>query len=176
MTEEQLQYKIDGADSIVYLNDENRIEQLKEHFGETGVNMMIELYGEPTRVGGIAVGTLKDGKVNMMMLGDCPCGGAKCRGAWGWMQKGRDLDMAGHRGSLKSVVCSSFVPRLFDPVLGEMICEAPYGMNQEHFYRFQRAHWGDASKQGLRDFLASNLAIAEGKTKSSWTPDEEASQ
>ena len=49
MTEEQLQYTIIGADSIVYLNDENRIEQLKEQFAENE-NRMISIKDEMSQI------------------------------------------------------------------------------------------------------------------------------
>ena len=125
-----------------------------------------EHFGEPTRVLGIA---FVDGR--SVMLGDCPCRGASCRGAWGWTYKARDLNMSGHRGSLKAEPCESMPKRVFVPTTGEWMVEAPYGMNPEEFYRFQREEWGDVDEKGLADFMSANLAIAENKQNKHWRLD-----
>jgi len=125
-----------------------------------------EHFGEPTRVLGIAY---VDGRP--IMLGDCPCRGASCRGAWGWVYETRDLNMSGHRGSLKAQPCDSMPKRIFVPTTGEWMVEAPYGMNPEEHYRFQRDEWGDVDKVGLADFMAANLAISENRQTDNWRLD-----
>ena len=49
--------------------------------------------------------------------------------------------------------------------------EAPYGMNPEEYYRFQREEWGDVDEKGLADFMSANLAIAENRTNEHWRVD-----
>ena len=125
-----------------------------------------ENFGEPTRVLGIAFVDARP-----IMLGDCPCRGASCRAAWGWIYTGRDLNMTGHRGSLKAEPCAYMPKTIFSPATGEWLTQAPYGMNPEEYYRFQRKEWGDVDKAGLADFMAANLAIAENRQTKHWRLD-----
>jgi hypothetical protein len=125
-----------------------------------------DMFGEPTRVLGIAY---MDGRA--IMLGDCPCRGADCRSAWGWVHNSRDLNMTGHRGSQISTPCPSMPKRTFVPTTGEFMTEAPYGMNPEEYYRYQREEWGDVDKKGLADFMSANLAIAENRKSKYWKVD-----
>ena len=140
---------------IIDLNEDNRMDVLMDKFGAEALGFVIEMYGLPTRVLGIA---MLDGRA--IMLGDCSCRGADCRAAWGWTWKARDLDMTGHRGSLKAQPCSSAKATVFDPTIG-MLYPAPYGQDPEEFYRFQRPHWGDADKIGLANFMNANVSTTE---------------
>lgn len=153
---------------VIDLNDENRMDILMDKFGAEALGLVIEMFGEPTRVKGVA---MVDGRA--VMLGDCACMGAKCRANWGWVWKARDLDMTGHRGSLKAVPCEDATPTIFDPNHG-MLYPAPYGQNPEEFYRFQRPHWGDTDKIGLENFMNANVATTEGGRRSGgdWVVDE----
>ena len=162
---------------IIDLSDEtieDRVMILTEAFtvqdddGEwvDAYSVIRDMFGEPTRVLGIAY---IDGRP--IMLGDCPCRGEHCRGAWGWSYAARDLNMSGHRGSLVANPCSSMPKRTFVPTTGEFMTEAPYGMNPEEYYRFQREEWGDVDDKGLADFMSANLAIAENRTNKHWKVD-----
>jgi len=144
-----------AVQEITELNDENRIEVLTDLYGAEALNVLIEMYGEPNRVMGIAN---IDGRT--VMLGDCACGGEHCRANWGWVWKSRDLDMTGHRGSLWAEPCSKAKPTIFDANQG-MLYDAPWGMDREEFYRFQRKDWGDVDKIGLQNFMNANVATAE---------------
>ncbi len=144
-----------AVQNITDLNDDNRLDAIADAYGAEGLAYLIENHGLPNRVLGIVA---IDGRV--AMLGDCACRGAKCRGAWGWVWNARDLNMSGHRGSLKASPCEDAVATVFTPENGFMYA-APYGMDAEQFYRFQRPHWGDADKIGLQNFLAANIATAE---------------
>jgi len=157
-----------AVQEIIELNDDNRMEILMDKFGAEALNIVIEIYGEPTRVMGIA---MLDGRP--VMLGDCACGGSSCRANWGWVWKARDLDMTGHRGSLKAVPCEHASATIFDPNVG-MLYPAPYGQDPEEFYRFQRPHWGDVDKIGLQNFMNANVASAEQgrRTGGDWVVDE----
>lgn len=156
-----------AVEEIIDLDDNNRMDVLMDKFGAEALNCVIELYGEPTRVMGIA---MLDGRA--IMLGDCPCMGAHCRAAWGWEWKARDLDMTGHRGSLKANPCMDAKATIFDPTVG-MLYPAPYGQDPEEFYRFQRPHWGDADKIGLANFMNANVATTEGRGVSGdWVVDQ----
>jgi len=157
-----------AVQQVIDLNDENRMDILMDKFGAEALNIVIEIYGEPTRVMGIA---MLDGRA--VMLGDCACMGAKCRANWGWVWKARDLDMTGHRGSLKAVPCEDAQATIFDPSVG-MLYPAPYGQDPEQFYRFQRPHWGDVDKIGLANFMNANVSTAEiGRgTGGDWVVDE----
>ena len=148
------------------LHDDNRMAELTKHFGEDAVEYLLEHFGEPTRVMGIAV--IDDRPV---MLGDCPCKGGGCRAAWGWVYNARDLNMQGHRGSLTASPCPHAIASIFDATTGEMIHPAPYGQNAEQFYRFQKEEWGDVDKIGLQNFMQANLATTENKNNS-WRVDE----
>lgn len=162
---------------IIDLSDEtieDRVMILTEAFmvqdddGEwvDAYSVIRDMFGEPTRVLGIAY---VDGRP--IMLGDCPCRGASCRGAWGWSYATRDLNMSGHRGSLVAQPCGLMPKRTFVPTTGEFMTEAPYGMNPEEYYRFQREEWGDVDEKGLADFMSANLAIAENRQNKHWKVD-----
>ena len=146
-----------AVQNIIDLNDDNRLDVLADAFGAEALAYLIEEHGLPNRVLGVA---MIDGRA--VMLGDCACRGAKCRASWGWIWNARDLNMSGHRGSLKASPCEDAVASVFTPENGFMYA-APYGMDAEQFYRFQRPHWGDADKIGLQNFLAANIATAEGR-------------
>ena len=47
-----------------------------------------------------------DGKV--LDAGDCPCGGEKCSGAYGWVWKSSDLGHSNHRGKMWADICPSW--------------------------------------------------------------------
>lgn len=157
-----------AVQEVIDLDDNNRIEVLGRTFGEAELQASIEIAGSPDRVMGVAI---MDGRP--VMLGDCPCKGAHCRAAWGWTWKANDLNMTGHRGSLEAKPCESFTPTIFNPAIGEFQYAAPYGMDAEQFYRFQRKEWGDVDKLGLANFMAANIASAESKSGKSgdWVVD-----
>ena len=168
--EEKIEWKLNAQNSstkdekltravqeVIDLNDENRMDILADHFGAEALNHLIEIYGEPTRAMGLA---MIDGRA--VILGDCACRGANCRAAWGWKWNAHDLDMTGHRGSLWAEPCSSAKPTLFDPNNG-MMYAAPWGMDPQEFYRYQRKDWGDTDKIGLQNFMNANVASAENK-------------
>lgn len=155
-----------AVQEIIDCDDDNRMDILADKFGAEVMAVIIEQFGMPDRVQGVA---MIDGRA--VMLGDCPCKGEKCRAAWGWEWVARDLNMSGHRGSLKAEPCKDFERTLFNTTLGEFQYRAPYGMDAEQFYRFQRNEWGDVDKAGLRDFMSANLAIAEGRKSKHWRVD-----
>ena len=157
-----------SVQEVIDLNDENRMDVLADHFGAEALNHLIEMYGEPTRAMGLA---MVDGRA--IILGDCACRGAKCRAAWGWVWNARDLNMHGHRGSLWAKPCESAVATVFTPENGFMF-PAPWGMDEEEFYRFQRKDWGDVDKIGLQNFMDANVASAEQgrRTGGDWVVDE----
>ena len=95
----------------------------------------------------------------------------ECRHGWGWKWVARDLNMTGHRGSLKAIPCpSGKTAKTLDVETGEMILLAPFAMNPDNFYRFQRAEWGDVSRADAKDLAEFNLAISEGRDNG-WKPD-----
>ena len=89
-------------------------------------------------------------------VGDCPCGGDQCREGWGWEFKARDLNMAGHRGSLWAVACPSNDKVVFDPVTGEINAPPPMGVNAEEWNsgRYKKSEWGNALTQLDKQTLA----------------------
>ena len=102
--------------------------------------------------------------------GDCPCKGAECSGAHGWVWKSADLGNSSHRGRMWAEVCGAWRPiekywcvesGTFKP------CPPPTppGMTPEEFHRFQRGgsdgnNW-DNVKQSRED-LAFNSKIERG--------------
>lgn len=154
-----------SVQEVIEVNDENRMQLLTEHLGEVTLEFLIQEFGEPTRVTGIA---MIDGRA--VPLGDCECMGEHCRANWGWVWKTKDLDMVGHRGSLWAEPCKSFKATIYDANTGEFAYAAPWGMAQEQFYRFQRKEWGDVDKLGLQNFMSANLATAENR-QNSWKVD-----
>ncbi len=158
-----------AVQQVIDVDDTDRNQVLAEHMGADALMALAELYGpEPIqRVQGIA---LMDGRP--IMLGDCPCKGADCRSAWGATWVARDLDMAGHRGSLKAQPCSSMKATRFDPSTGKMHYPVPLGMNPADWYRYERAHWGDANKKDLAEFMNASVASGEGKKIGDWVVDE----
>lgn len=143
------------------LNDDNRIAELTTAFGEEGLAYLIENYGAPDRVTAIEFVSGRP-----VMIGDCPCAGSNCRGAWGWVYETRDLNMAGHRGSLKAKPCSHMPTTHFDPDTGEFGVPTPYGMDDSMFHKFRSSNWGKGAGAGMQgQFLKANLASAEGQEK-----------
>ena len=106
------------------------------------------------------------------MLGDCPCKGSKCRAAWGAVWVARDLDMVGHRGSLKTQPCESMPATEFDPATGNFLRPVPLGMNPDEWYRYERAHWGDVNKKDLAEFMNASVATGEGRQGGDWVVDQ----
>lgn len=161
-----------AVEKVITLTDENRNEMLLEHVFD-GVDFVMEMFveehGDPSVIKGIA---FVDERT--IMLGGCGCKGEYCRAAWGWIYNARDLSMRGHRGSLWTQLCphGDNLNTQFDEETGRFLRPAPYGMNNEEFYRFQREHWGDvSSKNGLQDFMNANLATAEGQKNNTWKVD-----
>lgn len=154
---------------IIDVDDEDRDDVLLEWFGQAEIVAIATLYGEEPiqRVQGIA---FVDGRP--IMLGDCPCKGSNCRAAWGVEWVARDLDMVGHRGSLKAQPCQSMPATLFDPATGKFLRPVPLGMNPDEWYRYERAHWGDANKEDLANFMNASVATSEEKQSGDWVVDQ----
>ncbi len=161
-----------AVQQVIDVDNTDRDAVLAEHMGADALTALATLYGEEPiqRVQGIA---FVDGRP--IMLGDCPCKGEKCRAAWGVSWVARDLDMVGHRGSLKSQPCESMPATEFDPATGKFLRPVPLGMNPDEWYRYERAHWGDANKADLANFMNANVASAEnnkGYHAGDWVVDE----
>tara|TARA_R110002012_G_scaffold33393_3_gene97860 strand:- start:7687 stop:8367 length:681 start_codon:yes stop_codon:yes gene_type:complete len=156
-----------AVQEVIDLDDDNRMDILADILGAEALAMGIEVAGMPDRVMGIA---MLDGRP--VMLGDCPCKGAHCRAAWGWTWSANDLNMTGHRGSMEVKPCKSFKATIFEPATGEMLYAAPYGMNPDEYYRFQRKEWGDVDKIGMANFMNANISTTEGKRQAAdWQRD-----
>ena len=104
----------------------------------------------------------KNGLPRVVVIGDCPCGGKSCRAGWQWIYAARDLDMAGHRGSLRAVACKE-APVIFDAKTGDSLPIAPMGMNAEEWSRYHTSSWGNVTQLDAQMLSAFNLATAEGK-------------
>lgn len=166
-----------AVQQVIDVDDTDRDAVLAEHFPPESlegqaVKVVVELYGaDPLkRVQAIAY---MDGRP--VLLGDCPCKGEKCRAAWGAVWNTRDLDMVGHRGSMKTTPCPSMPATEFDPATGKFLRPVPLGMNPDEWYRYERAHWGDANKADLANFMNANVASAEnnkGYHAGDWVVDE----
>ena len=154
-------------DFVEELNDENREEKMREVYGEA-YDLMVELFGEPHRTTAIAYT-----QGVPVLMGDCPCEGEKCRAAWGWTWKSRDLNLSGHRGSLWAEVCESMPKTLFLADTGEFTAPPPYAMDPEQFVRFLEMEWGtNISKRDIQLFTSANVASAESrKSYGSWKVD-----
>lgn len=158
-----------AVQQVIDVDDTDRDAVLAEHMGADALTALATLYGEEPiqRVQGIA---LMDGRP--VMLGDCPCKGSNCRAAWGAVWKARDLDMTGHRGSLKTEPCGHMPATKFDPTTGKFLRPVPLGMNPDEWYRYERAHWGDADKKDLAEFMNASVASGEGKKSGDWVVDQ----
>lgn len=163
-----------AVQQVIDVDDTDRDAVLAEQFPPESLEgqslkVVVELYGaEPLkRVQAIA---LMDGRP--VLLGDCPCKGSKCRAAWGAVWNARDLDMTGHRGSLKTTPCDSMPATKFDPTTGKFLRPAPFGMNPDEWYRYERAHWGDADKKDLAEFMNASVASGEGRKSGDWVVDQ----
>jgi len=158
-----------AVQQVIDVDDTDRNQVLAEHVGADALMALATLYGdEPIqRVQGIA---FVEGRP--IMLGDCPCKGAKCRAAWGAVWVARDLDMTGHRGSLKATPCDYMPATRFDPSTGKMHHPVPLGMNPDDWYRYERAHWGDVNKKDLAEFMNASVASGEGKKSGDWVVDQ----
>ena len=159
-----------AVQEIIDCNDDNRMDVLADKFGAEVIALLIESEGEEqiNRVQGIA---MLDGRP--VMLGDCPCKGANCRAAWGAVWTAQDLNMSGHRGSLKTEPCGAMPASRFDAQSGMFLRPVPLGMNPDNWYRFERAHWGDADRVGLANFMNANVATTErGNSSGDWVVDE----
>ena len=158
-----------AVQQVIDVDDTDRDAVIAEHFPAEALSVLTELYGEEPikRVQAIA---LMDGRPTM--LGDCPCKGSTCRAAWGAVWNTRDLDMTGHRGSMKTTPCPSMPATKFDPTTGKFIRPAPLGMNPDEWYRYERAHWGDANKKDLAEFMNASVASGEGRKSGDWVVDQ----
>jgi len=155
---------------ITEMGEEERKRSINEAFGEDVYDILAALDGDINRTTAVVNYEADEtGLARAVLIGDCGCKGALCRSAWGWIWKARDLDMTGHRGSLKAVPCEKAVKTL-DVETGKMMALAPFAMNPDEFYRFQRAEWGDVSRQDARELAAFSQATTEG-SKNAWTPD-----
>tara|TARA_R110000751_G_scaffold212519_3_gene316076 strand:+ start:432 stop:941 length:510 start_codon:yes stop_codon:yes gene_type:complete len=110
-----------------------------------------------------------NGLPRVVVIGDCPCGGAKCRAGWQWIYKARDLDMQGHRGSLWAVACED-APIVFNAETGDALPLPPMGMNADEWSRYQTSSWGNVTKLDAATLSEFNLATAEGRNNS-WKVD-----
>ena len=157
---------------LTELTEAQRKAAINEAYGEPVYDFLVELNGD-TISRATAVVNYEHDEVNDVarasLIGDCGCGGSSCREGWGWIWDARDLNMLGHRGSLKVRPCDKVVC-VFNAETGELEPLAPFGMNPDEFYRFERAEWGDVSSEDAQNLSAFNLAISEGKNNS-WTPD-----
>ena len=142
----------------IELTDENREAVMREHYGNEVYDLMVELHGEPTQVGRLKVAT-NGSSTFPVLYGKCACLGDKCRDAWGWVWKARDLNMSGHRGSLWTVPCED-MEKVFDPDTGTMVVPAPYMMSPDEFARFRTQHWG-SDKAAEDEFMRHNVASSE---------------
>jgi hypothetical protein len=110
-----------------------------------------------------------NGLPRVVAIGDCPCGGSKCRAGWQWIYKARDLNMKGHRGSLWAVACED-APVVFNAENGEVLPLPPMGMDATEWGRFQTSSWGNVSKMDEVILAEFNLATAESRGNS-WKVD-----
>ena len=104
----------------------------------------------------VCAGYDKDGLPLVFAIGDCPCGGSKCREGWGWEFKAIDLNMSGHRGSLWAVACEDNDKLEFDPTTGNITAPPPLGVNDEEWNsgRYEKSEWGNALTQEDKQTLA----------------------
>ena len=157
------------------MNEAQRKVAIEEAYGEPVYDLLAMQQGDINRATAVVNYTPDDtGLARASLIGDCACVNHEtkamtCRGGWGWKWVARDLNMTGHRGSLKAVACDG-ATKFLDIETGNMMTNAPFAMNPEEFYRFQRAEWGDVSRLDAIELSSFNLATAEGQ-KNSWTPD-----
>lgn len=159
------------------MNEEQRRVAIEVAFGEPCYDLLASQEGDINRATAVVNYQPDDtGLARAVLIGDCGCVNHQtksmtCRHGWGWEWKARDLNMTGHRGSLKAVPCpSGKTAKVLDVDTGKMIMLAPFAMNQDNFYRFQRAEWGDVSRGDAKDLAAFNMAVSEGKNNA-WKPD-----
>ena len=157
-----VQHVIDMTDE----STKDKVFILKAVFGDDKFDAVVELFGLPERVMGVAY--IDDRPV---MLGDCPCHGQHCRAAWGWEYKATDLSWTGHAGHEWMEPCASMPCTDFDPLTGESSPPPQYTMSKENLYRFRRKEWGDVDKEDLAMFMSANLAISEGRETKDWKVD-----
>ncbi len=154
---------------VIDVDDTDRNQVLAEHVGADALLALATLYGADPLKRVQAIALMDERPV---MLGDCPCKGSKCRAAWGAVWVARDLDMTGHRGSLKAEPCPSMPATEFDPTTGKFLRPVPLGMNPDEWYRYERAHWGDANKEDLAEFMNASVASGEGRQAGDWVVDQ----
>ena len=155
---------------ITEMSQEERKKSINEAFGEEVYDLLAAQDGDINRTTAVVNYEADEtGLARAVLIGDCECGGTTCRSGWGWIWKARDLDMTGHRGSLKAVPCDGAKKALIVET-GKMMVLAPFAMNPDQFYRFQRAEWGDVSRQDAKELAAFSMATTEGQ-KNAWTPD-----
>ena len=159
------------------MTEEERKVAIEEAFGEPCYDLLASQEGDINRATAVVNYEPDDtGLARAVLIGDCGCvnhqtKSMECRHGWGWKWVARDLNMTGHRGSLKAIPCpSGKTAKTLDVETGEMILLAPFAMNQDNFYRFQRAEWGDVSRADARDLADFNLAVSEGRNNG-WKPD-----
>ena len=143
---------------LTELTEAQRKAAINEAYGEPVYDLLVELNGDTISRATAVVNYEHDEASDVArasLIGDCGCGGSSCR--------------EGHRGSLKVRPCDKVVC-VFNAETGELEPLAPFGMNPDEFYRFERAEWGDVSSEDAQNLSAFNLAISEGKNNS-WTPD-----
>mgnify|MGYP007061954917 FL=1 len=157
------------------MDEAQRKVAIEEAYGEAVYELLAMQQGDINRATAVVNYTPDDtGLARASLIGDCACvnhesKGMSCRHGWGWVWKARDLNMTGHRGSLKAEPCHG-AKKFLDVETGKMIAHAPFAMNPDEFYRFQRSEWGDVSRLDAIELSQFNLATAEGQ-KNAWTPD-----
>ncbi|MBT4407360.1 MAG: hypothetical protein HOC79_05740 [Euryarchaeota archaeon] len=153
--------------NLIGLNEDERKIAIEEAFGEPVYDLLAQQEGDINRATAVVNYPPDDtGLARAVLWGDCECDGL-CRQGWGWVWKAIDLNMTGHRGSLKAEPCVGAKKEL-NTETGELLTLAPFGMEADQFYRFQRAEWGDVSRADAIELSQFNLATAEGK-KNQWS-------
>jgi len=159
------------------MNEEERKVAIEEAYDEPCYDLLASQQGDINRATAVVNYPPDDtGLPRVTLIGDCGCvnhhtKSHQCRDGWGWKWVARDLNMTGHRGSLKAIPCESGkTAKTLDVETGEMILLVPFTMNPDNFYRFQRAEWGDVSRADAKDLAEFNLAVSEGRDNG-WKPD-----
>ena len=132
---------------ITEMSQEERKKSINEAFGEEVYDLLAAQDGDINRTTAVVNYEADEtGLARAVLIGDCECGGTACRSGRGWIWKALIVET------------------------GKMMVLAPFAMNPDQFYRFQRAEWGDVSRQDARELAAFSMATTEGQ-KNAWTPD-----